>query len=306
VGKVAVLGSINKDLIAVCERHPDRGETVRGLGLLPVPGGKGSNQTLAAKYAGGEVTLIGAVGDDAEGHELLNFLNRHEINTDHVRLDEVPTGKASIFVDLEGEISIVAFPGANEKVKDDPSVELFPGDICVSQLEVPLSSIEAFFTRGRQRKCTNILNASPYINIPDELAELTDFCILNQRELTALAGISIADLSTHEHVAALIQSLPISTHATVLLLEPDNSVLAVSANGVEMFPGATVNVVDYTGVEDCFIGSFASMLAASSSLEKAIQYASQAAAIASKMRGSMMPTRKEVEDNIVFERLRVF
>src|SRR5262245_41515374 len=110
--RVIVAGSINMDIVAQVERHPVPGETVPGTTLAYFPGGKGANQAVAAARAGANVLMLGAVGDDAFGSDLVRFLEGNGIETGNVvgRTD-VPTGTALIIVDVAGENSIVVIPG---------------------------------------------------------------------------------------------------------------------------------------------------------------------------------------------------
>lgn len=138
--RIAVLGSTNMDLVAYTARAPGRGETVTGREFRTVPGGKGANQAVAAARAGGEVAMIGAVGDDAYGTLLRDGLEHAGVDTDLLHTAEGPSGTAHIVVDDTGANAIVVIPGANGVV-----TALGPGeiaaiaaaDLLLMQLELP-------------------------------------------------------------------------------------------------------------------------------------------------------------------------
>lgn len=299
MSKVVVLGSMNQDLIAVCEAYPNRGETVRGLGLLRVPGGKGSNQAVAASCAGAESVIIGAVGADTAGEELISFLKSRNVETDYVRVDDVPTGTASITVDLSGEISIVAVAGANEKVRDDLRVSFVSQDVLVSPLEVPTDSIASFFQRGKAAGSTTILNASPSTVLPVDLGLLTDICVLNELELSSLTGIKPTAFAETSVILDAARCLRLPDEATVIVMRNGQAAFAIRRNEYTPIKGSHVKPVDLTGVEDCFVGSLAALLSEGENLEPAMQYANRAAAISSRRRGASMPSRAEVSEYLV-------
>src|SRR3954462_4480468 len=146
-GPIVVIGSINMDLVCRVQRMPAPGETIMGSDLSTVPGGKGANQAVAAAKLGAQVSLIGRVGDDDFGSRLLNGLQQHKVNTDHVTVTEgASSGCAVILVDKRGENSIVVASGANAKVRpaDIDAAEglLATASIVLMQLEIPLETVQ--------------------------------------------------------------------------------------------------------------------------------------------------------------------
>lgn len=167
--RIAVLGSTHMDLVAYTARAPGRGETVTGREFRTVPGGKGANQAVAAARAGGEVAMIGAVGDDAYGTLLRDGLEHAGVDTDLLHTADGPSGTAHIVVDDTGANAIVVIPGANGVV-----TALGPGEIAaiaesellLMQLELPLSAVVEGARAARSQGVRTILTPPPLSPCP--------------------------------------------------------------------------------------------------------------------------------------------
>src|SRR6266702_6391939 len=189
MGRVIVAGSINMDVVATAERHPKVGETVSGKEVLYFPGGKGANQAVAAAKLGAATALIGRLGADAFGKELRTFLAAQGVALGLVHESaEAHTGTAIITL-ANADNTIVVVPGANGLVSADDvaAAELAQGDIAVSQFEIPLPAIAAFFQRARAAGATTILNPAPARAFGAELLGFVDILVLNETELGLLA-----------------------------------------------------------------------------------------------------------------------
>lgn len=189
MGRVFVAGSINMDVVATADRHPRSGETVAGKEILYFPGGKGANQAVSAAKLGATAILVGRLGMDAFGRDLKLFLAGQGVDLSLVReTQEAHTGTAIITV-ANSDNTIVVIPGANALVTPDDvaTAPLAKGDITISQFEIPLPAISAFFTRARSAGATTILNPAPAIKVGRELLDLVDILILNETELGLLA-----------------------------------------------------------------------------------------------------------------------
>src|SRR5437868_11356818 len=159
------------DVVATADRHPKVGETVAGKAVLYFPGGKGANQAVAAAKLGASATLIGRLGADAFGRELRAFLAAQGVDLTFVKdTAEAHTGTAIITL-ANADNTIVVIPGANALVSatDVAAVALAKGDVAVSQFEIPLPAIGAFFGRARAAGATTILNPAPAIEAEHEL-----------------------------------------------------------------------------------------------------------------------------------------
>src|SRR5246127_3082736 len=195
MGRVVVAGSINMDVVATAERHPAVGETVAGEQVLYFPGGKGANQAVAAAKLGAETILIGRLGADAFGAELRTFLARQGVDLRLVRESaDAHTGTAIITI-AKADNTIVVVPGANGLVSADDvaAAPLAKGDVAVSQFEIPLPAIAAFFRNARAAGAATILNPAPARVVGAELLGLVDILVLNETELGLLSGKALSD-----------------------------------------------------------------------------------------------------------------
>lgn len=176
--RLAVLGSINLDLVASVAAAPRQGETVLGGDLQRQPGGKGANQAIAAARLGARVEMIGAVGDDDPGRELLAALRHSGVNTSRVQVVHGASGVALIVVDSAGENTIVVCPGAGLRI--DAMVAGAGLDAAVlAQLEVDMEVVEQV---ARQTTGPFFLNVSPVTDLSQELRDRVDLFIVNEGE----------------------------------------------------------------------------------------------------------------------------
>ena len=299
MGRVFVAGSINMDVVATADRHPGIGETVAGDSLRYFPGGKGANQAVAATRLGAATTLIGRLGKDAFGDQLKNFLAAQGLDLTFVRETAgVHTGTAIITV-AKADNTIVVIPGANGLVSaaDVTAPTIAKGDVAVSQFEIPLVTVKAFFLRAGAAGATKILNPAPTITCDAELLELVDILILNESELVLLAGTELRATDDHARFVEAAQSLPIGPDKIVCVTLGQRGVLALINGEPLIIPGRPVTAVDTTGAGDCFVGAVAAQLAGGSSIGNALDYANTAASICVQRMGAApsMPSAAEVE-----------
>jgi ribokinase len=187
---LAVVGSINLDLIATAQRLPTAGETIGDAVLSQQPGGKGANQAAAAARLGGSTRLIGAVGNDAHGRLMLDALASAGVDTADVTVLPEPTGTALIVVDREGENQIVVCPGANSHLSLE-GVEFGPDETVLCQLEVGLPVV---LEAARRSAGYFVLNAAPAMDLPAELLERCDLVIVNESEYALIPALADAKL----------------------------------------------------------------------------------------------------------------
>lgn len=270
---VVVLGSANLDLVVRASALPGPGETVFGSAFTTVPGGKGINQAIAAQRAGGAVCFVGAVGDDPYGAILRGTLEADGVDVS--ALDTVPgaSGTAHISVQESGENSIIVVPGANANV-----TRLSPraGELIVSaaalvmQFELPQSVLVDAARLARSAGVRTILTPAPVVEPAPGLLDLIDILVLNEHEVTLLAGLSDVERATAE----------LSRSRTVITtLGAAGCLLAVSGEIVERFPARRVDAVDSTGAGDTFVGVCVARLVAGDSLPLAIRWASVGSSI---------------------------
>jgi ribokinase len=299
MGHVFVAGSINMDVVATADRHPRIGETVAGNAVLYLPGGKGANQAVSAAKLGASTTLIGRLGKDAFGDQLRAFLSAQGIDLSFVQeTAEAHTGTAIITV-ADADNTIVVVPGANALVDaaDVAAPTLAKGDIAVSQFEIPLPTIAAFFQRARAAGATTILNPAPALAFDRKLLDLVDILVLNETELGLLARQELRDSDDHARFIAAARSLQTSQDQTICVTLGKRGALALVGGEPLIVPGRLVTAVDTTGAGDCFVGALAAQLADGATMRDAIATANTAASICVQRMGAApsMPTAREVE-----------
>ncbi|NUP28817.1 MAG: ribokinase [Nocardia sp.] len=277
---IAVLGSINMDLVATTDRRPDPGETVLGRGFTMVPGGKGANQAIAASRAGGRVLFLGAIGDDVFAPRLRAVLADAGVDTTGLRTIEGPSGIAAIVVDAAGENSIIVVGGANTGLiglSAGDRAAIAAADILLCQLEVPIPTIAEAVTHARANHTTVIMNPSPAQHLSAELWSGVDVAIVNRGE----AGELGSALDGVPHV--------------VVTLGADGA-RHRGPDGVETtVTGPAVEVVDTTGAGDTFAGALA--VRWSRGPAAAMRFACAAGALATTTLGASaaIPARAEIE-----------
>ncbi|WP_371659249.1 ribokinase [Streptomyces sp. NBC_00280] len=290
---IAVLGSTNMDLVAYVSKAPQRGETVTGREFRTIPGGKGANQAVAAARAGADVSMIGAVGNDAYGTQLRSVLEHSGVGTDHLRTAEGASGTAHIVVDDEGGNAIVVVPAANGTV-----TRLAPGDegliatadALLLQLEIPLTAVVEGAEAAHRHGVRTILTPAPVQPLPPELLAVTDLLVPNEHEAAALTGLS----DPHKAATALLDQVP----EVVVTLGAAGSLYASRdlAEPVTV-PAPPVTAVDSTGAGDTFVGALAVALAEGRPMPDALAWASAAGALSVQRPGASasMPYRSEIE-----------
>jgi ribokinase len=295
-GRVLVAGSINMDTVVTAPRQPRVGETLIGEGVSRHPGGKGSNQVVAAAASGAVTEFIGAVGDDEAGAQLRGFLEQRGVHTGHLRsIPGVDSGLAVVLV-AAGDNSVVVVSGANAHLKPDALADLSidPGDVLVSQFEIEVQTVEAFFERGKASGARTLLNPSPVHEFSERLLALSDVIVVNEIELVAL-GEARGLHGERDRLADLGSLIVRAGQAVVVTLGADGCVVTAGGKTTEI-PGRATQVVDTTGAGDCFLGYMAGRLAAGDDLIESCRVANVASHLCVQRMGagSSMPSAEEV------------
>ncbi|NNF65132.1 MAG: ribokinase, partial [Acidimicrobiia bacterium] len=189
MARIAVVGSLNLDVVMMVSAFPSPGETVLASRHFTNPGGKGANQAVAAARLGNQVSMIGAVGSDSEGRRLVEALKADGVDTAHVLRLDAATGMAAIAVDANAENTIAVGQGANGAITADdldPAADVIAAaDVVLMQLEIPLDVVErtAELARGLV-----ILNPAPAQVLPNALLDRIGVLVPNQHELAVLVG----------------------------------------------------------------------------------------------------------------------
>jgi ribokinase len=298
-GHVLVVGSFNTDLMMRTAKLPEAGETVLGSMFRMGPGGKGSNQAIAAARLGAKVRFVGCLGTDTFGDLAQSVLADEGVDTGFIeRSADFHTGAAMILVnEVTGENWITVVPGANLQLLPDgidAASESFDGaNVLLLQLEIPLPTVEHTISLARERGLRVILNPAPAQALPDDLLSRIDILTPNEMELERLTNLGVDTLSEIEETAKRL--LRRGSGAVIVTLGA-HGVLRVSSEGARHFPGYEVEVVDTTGAGDSFNGALAAAIAAGSDLDGAISFANAAAALSVTRVGTAlaMPTLSEV------------
>lgn len=291
---ICVLGSANMDLVAFVDRSPAPGETVTGRSYEQLPGGKGANQALAAARAGGEVRLVGAVGDDAFGEAIRGVLAADGVDTRGLVTADTATGTAHIVVDGDGTNAIVVIPGANGTVReltDEHRAAIDAADTLLLQLELPLELVVEAAAYAHSVGVRVVLTPAPVLPLPAQLLSAVDLLVPNEHEAARLTGLDDPGAAARALVAAGVAAV------TVTLGERGSLYLERGESEPIVEPAVPVRAVDTTAAGDTFAGCLAVSLAEQRPLRESLQRASAAAALSVQRVGASasMPTREEID-----------
>jgi ribokinase len=294
---IIVIGSANTDMVVKASKLPLPGETILGGTFFMNAGGKGANQAVAAARLDGNVTLVTKVGNDIFGKQTIEGLQKENINTDHVFVDEeAPSGTALIMVNDQGENCIVVAPGANanllpadiEKVKN-----ITEADIILMQLEIPMETIAAVVKNAKANHQKVILNPAPAQNLDDELLNGLFLIIPNETEASLLTGITVDDEATASLAARLflykgVQNVIITLGSRGAFFQNNNLRFKIDA--------PMVQAMDTTAAGDTFSGALAVAITENMDWKNAIRFAVEAASISVTRLGaqSSVPHRREI------------
>ena len=272
--RIAVVGSINADLVVQMPKLPGRGETVSSAEPAWFPGGKGANQAVAAARMGGNVSMFGAIGADEPGQMCLSALKQSGVNVDAVVTVSSPTSTALVMVEHSGENQIVVADGANQHASFN-AAQISAADAVIVQFEIPESVIVEV---GKAAKGIFCVNAAPVRELSDELASLIDVLIVNEHEFAQLgepkSGLVIVTAGAKEVIAY-----------------QNGEVVAKSQP-------PKVEALDTVGAGDTFVGAFVVAYASGKTIPDALDLACAASALSTLKLGAQsgMPTAIEVND----------
>lgn len=298
---ITVLGSFMVDLVCRADRMPAWGETLRGNSFAAGPGGKGSNQAIAAARQGAAVNLITRVGRDTFAEMARSIYQAEGMRTDFMSEDpDRPTGTASIVVDdARGENAILIVPGACDGVTEadvDAATNAIAGSaLFISQLELPLTVCRHGMALARQHGVPVLLNPAPATELPQEMYQHIDYITPNETEASALVGWPLITL---EQVASAAAQLHEWGVPNVLITLGARGVYVSGPDFEGVIPAVNAGaVVETTGAGDAFNGGLATALAEGQSLSEAARFGNAVAGISVTRAGAAlaMPSRDEVE-----------
>ena len=270
--RIAVVGSLNIDLVVQLDRMPAAGETVFGTTLERHPGGKGLNQAVAAARLESEVHMIGAVGDDGSGDWLRDVVRREGIHSDGIATATGTSGTALIEVDNSGQNRIIVIPGANDGLLPEHATAAVAAmdrvDVVIGQFEIRQTVTTAAFTAAHERGAVSVLNPAPAAAVSDELAAVTDWLIPNEHEFAIIAAA--AGLSDDVEDPAALVAFAEGLGVRLLVTLGERGAVIVGRDGkIRRVETPTVDAVDTTGAGDAFVGAFAFGLASGRSEDSA-------------------------------------
>ena len=298
MAKICVAGSLNMDLCVGTSRVPVMGETIIGGGFFTSPGSKGANQCVAAAKLGADVTMLGCVGGDAFGTQLVENLRRYGVNVEHVRVvEDAPTGVAVILL-KDGDNCIIVDPGANAAFLplDIEKLEgvIASGDALVLQLEIPIETARRAMEIARAHGVPVLLNPAPAQKLPADFLALADVLIPNESECEILTGLPCSNAEQAEQAAQALLALGVPR---TVITRGGSGVTYSSGDAMVHKPARSPYVVDTTAAGDSFVGGLAVSLANGEAFHDAIDFAVSVAALTVTRRGAQesLPSLEDVK-----------
>jgi ribokinase len=293
---IVTVGSINMDLVSSAERIPRPGETLIGRTFHANSGGKGANQAVAVARLGYPSVMLGMVGDDALGEQLLQTLLSYGVDTSHIGVAPGSSGTASIVVDIAGENAIVVTPGANlsvtPKYLESKREVLCSAGLVLAQLEVPLQTISWLAEYCAELKIPLMLDPAPAAFLPPQLLSQVTWFTPNQTEAAFYAGEELSQEGT------LASFFNMGLHQVVLKLGANGVLIACDDGRREHIPAFPVETVDTTAAGDAFNGAFGVALLRGKSIRESAQFASAAAALSVTRAGAQTSLASQDEVDV--------
>jgi ribokinase len=297
--KVVVLGNINQDFVMKAERMPRPGETILGTDLQFVPGGKGANQAVTAARLGASVSLIGRVGQDCFGPDLLDSLRREGVETRHIGSDDnVATGSAFVALAPDGQNSILSVGGANLECAprhvQDAAPVIRHADVALVQFAVPIESVEVFVGMACEAKVPVLMDPTPAMSkLPGNWSQC-GILTPNETEAEYVVGYEVPDTATAAKAAREIHDQGVKV--ACVKRGPEGCVVC-DDDGCRLVAGFKVEVVDTTGAGDAFAAGLGVALAEGLPVNQATAFANACGALACTRFGAQpsLPNRREVE-----------
>jgi ribokinase len=291
---ILVFGSLNVDLVVPVPRLPVAGETVLGESYRISAGGKGANQALAARRAGAEVRMVGAIGRDAFASIALHDLAAAGVDLEGVSRVDAPTGAAFIGVDPDGQNQITVASGANRFARADQVQDawLRPPGLLLLQMEVPAAENWAMLKRARAAGLSTLLNVAPAQPLPALVLPLIDWLIVNEIEVLEVAAAAGHQTRDPHKAGALLAS---AGTATLVTLGAKGAVAFLKGEAWQI-DALAIRPTDTTGAGDAFVGAFAAALDSGLCLPHALAWASAAGGLACTVAGAQpsLPSRTSI------------
>jgi len=296
--RILVFGSINMDLTTYSEKLPLPGETLHGTSYITVPGGKGNNQAVACARLGAETLMIGRVGNDTFGKEVLSLIAKENVDTSQIILDKnAGTGLATINVDKNAENVIIVIPGANHTV-DSSDVDraekiLDDIDVLMLQLEVSLEPTYEVARIAKEKGVKVVFDPAPARSIPANVYQFVDYITPNEVETKQLVCIKPANPEEAAKATSLLREKGVG--CAIIKLGAQGAYYDCD-EGKGFVPAFKVNAIDTVAAGDAFNAGLAVAIAEGKEIAEAVRWGAAAGAIATTRKGALpaMPYRKEL------------
>lgn len=296
---ILVVGSLNMDMVVGVERRPEWGETVLGQDFFTGNGGKGGNQAYAAGKLGASVAMLGKVGVDVFGDQLLVGLQEVGVDTSFIeRTQGVASGVALISINPEGENSIVVAPGANNHVTPEYVRKyedvIRQAKLVMVQLEIPLETVLEVAEISKKHGIPLMLDPAPAQKLPDELYKKVTYIVPNESELENITESVISDVESAKMASLTLLEKGVETVFSKL---GSKGVVVNRNDEVFQVEPYNVSVADTTAAGDAFAGALATAIVGGRSLKEATKFANAVGALTVTKSGAQisMPTLEEVE-----------
>ncbi len=301
MSKITVIGSFVMDMVAQMQEFPKEGQSVIGDDINFYPGGKGANQCIAIARLGGDVEMVGMLGDDAYGRQFKELLSKENVKNQHVYFCDKPTAIAQIQINAQGQNRICVIPSANYcfdiKHVDCIDEVIKNSDLIVLQLELKTKVVEEIISRAYNYGVKIILNPAPAVKISKDALKKVDYLTPNETELSFFSG---QQTDTVEEIIKASKQLLLEGVKNLVVTLGNKGALIANASGVKVVEGYKVKAVDTVAAGDSFNGALAVALTEGKSLEEAVKFANAMGALTVQSKGAIpsLKTRRELEEFI--------
>ncbi len=255
---ISVIGSLNYDILMKQKRLPLKGETYTADSVSYEGGGKGANQAVQCSKLGVPTYLVGKVGNDSFGEELIKRITHYGVRIDYLLRSTKDTGVGIVHVLEDGAVYASIIAGANYDIKSEDiekaEIIIYKSKIIILQMEIPINIVEDIIYKAKAQGIYVILNAAPAKDINKEALRKVDYLVVNETEASYYAGEDIYDEETAKKYAYKLTGL--TNGAVIITLGKSGSILCHGKNCI-FIPSVIVDAVESTGAGDSYIGAFA-------------------------------------------------
>jgi ribokinase len=298
---IVVVGSYNTGLTMKVDRFPRVGETIAGKDFNVTHGGKGSNQSIASRRLGADVSIVASVGKDRFGDDALSLWKKEGIKHEYAKRSDIHTGVGFVIVSKKGENMITIDPGANMDLKPEDVLKasdiIEESSVLLMQLEIPVETVTQAARIAKKKDVTVVLNPAPSRRLGRELLSLVDVLTPNKLEFEELTGVKKLEEGCEKIYRNGVKN--------IIVTLGKEGCFFFSGRRKEYYSTAKVKVVDSTGAGDAFNGALAVALSEGKDWEDAIIFANAAGSfsVAKKEVIPSLPHREEL-DNFIRRRMR--